>query len=94
MKLEMVRNLGGSAGVVVEIDSRLDRRMRWAAAPINKKAIFSNVSNPSLKGDDITGVESFLLDEAAPAFGHHVALAAGPVRVTKPPRFSTAVFEV
>ncbi|EYU18081.1 hypothetical protein MIMGU_mgv1a014711mg [Erythranthe guttata] len=43
--------------------------------------------------DDISGVEAFLLDEAAPALGEDVALAAVPVRVPEPPRFPDLVLE-
>ncbi|PKA64306.1 hypothetical protein AXF42_Ash009526 [Apostasia shenzhenica] len=43
--------------------------------------------------DHIACVELLLLDEAAPALGEHVALAAGPVGVAEPPRLSGLVFE-
>jgi len=38
-----------------------------------------------LEGNDVASLESFVLDEAAPALGEHVALAAAPVRIAKPP---------
>uniref|UniRef100_A0A8R7VCU1 Uncharacterized protein n=1 Tax=Triticum urartu TaxID=4572 RepID=A0A8R7VCU1_TRIUA len=45
------------------------------------------------EGDGVPGVEALLLDEAAPALGHDVALAAVPVGVAEAPRLAGAVLE-
>ena len=44
--------------------------------------------------DGVPGSEALLPDEAAPALGEHVALAAVPVRVPEPPHLALAVLEV
>lgn len=46
-----------------------------------------------LEGDDVSGVEPLLLDEAAPPFGEDVALAAVPVWVPEPPHLPCLILE-
>ena len=46
-----------------------------------------------MSGPGVPGVEVLLLDEATPAFGHDIALAAAPVRVAEPPGLAGAVLE-
>jgi hypothetical protein len=65
-----------------------------AAPPINVETISTEVAEAALEGHDISGIELLLLDEAAPAFGHDVALAAVPVRVAESPGLSISVLEV
>ena len=44
--------------------------------------------------DGVAGSEALLPDEAAPALGEHVALAAVPVRVPEPPHLALAVLKI
>lgn len=69
-------------------------RRIWAAPPINKKTVFPHLTKSSLERDYVAGVELFLLHKPAPPFGHHVALAAVPVGVPKPPRLPVPVLEI
>ncbi|PQP94698.1 hypothetical protein Pyn_15803 [Prunus yedoensis var. nudiflora] len=66
----------------------------WAAPPVNKKPVFPQLPKASLEGDDVSGVELLLLDESAPALCHHIALAAVPVGVSKPPWLPIPVLEI
>lgn len=65
-----------------------------SAPPINEQSILAQLTHSALKGDDVPGIELLFLDEAAPAFGHHVTLAAVPVGVPESPRLPISVFEI
>lgn len=56
------------------------------SSPPNEQSV--TVGTVSFKRNDITSVESLLLNIAAPAFGQHVALAAVPIRVAESPALS------
>lgn len=61
------------------------------SSPPNEQTV--TVSTVSFKQNDITSIESLLLNIAAPAFGQHVALAAVPIRVAESPALSRLVLE-
>ena len=65
----------------------------WPSLPVDIEVITSGVADTTAEGDDIPGIEPLLLDKAAPALGHDVALAAVPVGVAEAPRLSQAVLE-
>lgn len=48
----------------------------------------------TVERDGVSVVEFLLFDETAPSFGHHVALATVPIRVTKPPHLAVFVLEI
>lgn len=56
------------------------------SSPPNEQSV--TVGTVSFKQNDITSIESLLLNIAAPAFGQHVALAAVPIRVAESPALS------
>lgn len=47
----------------------------------------------AVEEDDVPGVEALVLDEAAPALGEDIALAAAPVGVAEPPPLPGLVLE-
>lgn len=61
------------------------------APPSDEEAV--SVGAVALEQDDVAGVEALVLDIAAPPFGEHVALAAVPVGVAKPPALTRLVLE-
>jgi len=61
------------------------------APPSDEEAV--GVGAVALEQDNVAGVEALVLDVAAPPFGQHVALAAVPVGVTKPPALTRLVLE-
>lgn len=65
--------------------------MEVAAPPGDIKAV--GVGTVAEEGNDVAGVEAFVFDVTAPAFGQHVALAAVPIRVTEAPVLAGFVLE-
>lgn len=61
------------------------------ASPSDEEAV--GVGAVALEQDNVAGVEALVFDVAAPPFGQHVALAAVPVGVAKPPALTRLVLE-
>ncbi|PON49448.1 hypothetical protein PanWU01x14_230320 [Parasponia andersonii] len=65
-----------------------------SSPPINEQTALTGLTNTALERHNVTGIKLLLLDETAPSFSHHIALAAVPVGVPKPPRLAVSVLEV
>ena len=63
-------------------------------APVNEKAVLGEIANSTLEGNHVACIQFLVFDKTAPAFCHHVALAAVPVGVTEAPGFAVTVLEV
>jgi hypothetical protein len=63
------------------------------ALPVDEEAVARVLGGGAGEGDGVPGDEALLLDEAAPALGHDVALAAVPVGVAEAPVLAGAVLE-
>lgn len=48
----------------------------------------------TLEGHNVTGIKLLLLHKTAPPFGHHIALAAVPIRISEPPHLPIPVLEI
>lgn len=88
-------------GVVVRKEERGDegggrvrRGMVGPAPPVNVQPVSIEFPEATVEGDNVAGVELLLLNEAAPAFGHNIALAAVPVGVSEAPQLAVPVLEV
>jgi hypothetical protein len=64
-----------------------------AALPVDEEAVACGVAVTAVERDGVAGVEALLLDEAALALGHDVALAAVPIGVAEAPELTGAVLE-
>lgn len=62
--------------------------------PVYEEAVSARFPHPTLKRDDVSGIEFLLFHKPAPPFCHHVALTAVPVGVSEPPWLPASVLEI